>query len=190
MLVVGKKSIQDKAIVRASYVTGRWYTGLPYDSPGDATEATLTEDKIFAAPFLCMERATWDRFGISVHTADASTFCKVGIYANCGAYPASLILGSGAISLAGTGEQTDTISLDIDAGEYWIMVLGNGVTAKLECVEAAGSRILGDSSVVSAPALSINDTTGSYAAGLPDPFPAGASYGAPGVRFRVCLRKA
>jgi len=84
-----------------------WYT-----SPTTGTALTtgvVTANRLYAIPFVTPKGITVDRIGINVTTLVVGV-AMLGIYADNGIYPGSLLLNAGVVSTGATGVQSITIS--------------------------------------------------------------------------------
>jgi hypothetical protein len=100
-----------------------WYT-----SPTTGTALTtgvVTANRLYAIPFVTPKGITVDRIGINVTTLVVGV-AMLGIYADNGIYPGSLLLNAGVVSTGATGVQSITISQALSANTlYWLVLVAN-----------------------------------------------------------------
>lgn len=74
------------------------------------------------------EAVTLDRIGIEVTTAAASSFCRLGLYADHGGKPGALLLDAGQVDASTTGVKEITISQALNPGVVWLAYVSQGGT--------------------------------------------------------------
>lgn len=83
---------------------------------------TMIQNVLYAVPFTCPVDASFDTFGVRVTTAVASSTIRMGVYAaGSDGYPSTLVQDMGTVDSSATGFRSfNPITLDLDAGAYWI----------------------------------------------------------------------
>lgn len=111
---------------RASIKTGRYY---PIEGVNALYASTATSRSVmWASLFIARERATWTRIGFTLGVGVASCVARLGIYTDVGGQPSARVLDAGTIT-CGTGDvgtREITISQQLDAGVYWLVVQMTG----------------------------------------------------------------
>lgn len=143
------------------------------------TPAAMTQNLLYASPFTCPVDASFDTFGITVTTAVASSTIRMGVYvAGSDGYPSTLVQDMGTVDSSATGFRSfNPISLDLDAGAYWIAGACSHAGVSVDAINALSSpgvtAYLGISSPSSpVPVLSLYRTSalsGGFSS-LPAPF--------------------
>lgn len=77
-------------------------------------------------PFPVERDVTLDRIGVEITTAGASTVLRMGIYADDGGSPGSLVLDAGTVDASSTGWKEITISQALTAGRVWLCLAAQG----------------------------------------------------------------
>ncbi len=190
-------AIQSNQIVdkRVLLVAGRrlppmgYYPGRIYGAAiaGGTSSMSVALNTLYAVPFLCEERRTFDRIGIRV-AGTAAGNARLGIY-NSGAdgLPSSLLLDSGQLATSTINtDVTATISQELQAQTlYWLAaVFSSTPTVGADNVyEAAG---LGAADFGASNRSTVLTRTFTFAA-LPNPFgtPTFATVQPVGVRLRA-----
>lgn len=118
---------------------------------GSQTTQSATVGRVYFTPFWVPVRRTFDRVGLNVNTAATAasgSVLRLGIYANSGGNPGSLILDAGTpVSTETTGAKEFTISQTLDPGLYWTAALVTVAT----CTLTAYTQITPFSSNLTAP---------------------------------------
>ena len=138
---------------------------------GEASNAAITADRLYAIPFNVARDITIDRLAVHVSNADAGNpNVRLGIY-NLGANlrPGTLLNDVGTINAGSTGVKAAVISGDqaLTKGMYFLAVVCDG-TPSFRCCKPA-LHPLGLPSSNFAETFGVWMSTFSYAA-LPDPF--------------------
>lgn len=111
---------------RCSVKSGRYY---PIEGVNALYANTGTSRSVmWAAPWVAAERKTWTKIGFTLGTGVASCVARLGIYSDAGGQPDALVLDAGTIN-CGTGDvgtREITISKQLDAGVYWLVVQMTG----------------------------------------------------------------
>jgi hypothetical protein len=157
-----------------SLVSGRYYeTPLALSSSMTAVLA-VTKDVLYATPFFVPETTTFTGIGIEVTTGVASSSVRLGVYADGGGVPNTLVLDAGAVATTGVGFSEIAISQALAPGWYWLA----GVFSHTPTVRAKASSHVHDGLGLT----SNTDTTphpgwsAAQAYGvLPNPFSAGGA---------------
>jgi hypothetical protein len=119
-------------------ISGRWYGPRSAGYVDTSTTEVYGANLLHAYPFPVGARTTFDRIGIEVTTAQASTNARLGIYdldettGLCG----DLILDAGEVSLASATEVTLTISQTLEHGWYCLAFVWNATTAAMTTVSS------------------------------------------------------
>lgn len=142
------------------------------------SDAALAADRLHAIPFYMPDVPNVViEIGIRVTGAAAGNY-RLGIYDDGGEaqlYPHKLLLDAGVVSASSTGEKGITIKQEFSRGLKWLAIVGSLVTPAIRKIATGSWGLLG---TAHAGGISYNHyyKAFSYAA-LPDPFPAGATYG-------------
>jgi hypothetical protein len=121
------------------YVTGRYYP--PFGSKLQPTPVAVSANFIVGAIFLCGERTTFTKIGITVATAVAASNIRLAIYNMSGGIPTSLLVDSGSISSATTGDKEVTISVTLEPGVYYLGLNGDNAGVYVNWCEGAFQRM-------------------------------------------------
>lgn len=170
---------------RAAVVAGRYY---PVEGVnGLYANTALSRGVAWAVPFVCPERTTWTKIGFTLGTGVASAVARLGIYTDVAGKPGALVLDAGTIT-CGTGDvgvREITISQQLDAGFYWLVIQSTGSASDTSITWAGmnGFNIMGMSSNTA------NDSTQYFAnaVALPATAPA-TTYGGGGFAPFLWLR--
>ena len=102
-------------------------------------------DTLYYIPFIHHAVKTYTTLGLSVFTAAASSNTRLGIYTELNGQPNQLIVDSGAISTALTGEQEATgLDFTLTPGVYFAaMVSDDGALGILSAQEDYFSQVIG-----------------------------------------------
>lgn len=136
---------------------------------------------LFAYPFIVSGDETFDSIGVNVTTSGAGS-TRLGIYKNQegrNAYPGPLILDAGTVAINTNGVKEIAINTLLTKGLYWLVHVQN-VTASFTTAGGVPSsvQILGAATVGANAGIDV-DIAFVFAA-LPDPFPAGGTFGGSG----------
>lgn len=149
------------------------------------TRADVEKDYVRAGPIWLPAKCTLDRIGINVPGAGAAgAKARVGLYdddGNC--YPNDLLEDGGEVDCTGTGDLLATISQEVEAGLYWVVINTNDSTIDLDCINTVmADSLLGGSD----PQYHGWIKAAAYGA-LPSTFPSGATqhYLVPYPRYRI-----
>lgn len=106
-----------------TFKSGDYYAAdfFPSDTTGAATQNLL-----FFSLFSVGATALFDRIGLEVTAAAASSTVRLGIYSDLGRKPSNLLLDAGTIDSATTGAKELTISKVLFPGLYWLAAAGQG----------------------------------------------------------------
>ncbi|MEU8334805.1 hypothetical protein [Micromonospora tulbaghiae] len=127
--------------VTTYYTAGRYYT-VP--ASGKATATIPNGDGALACtPFYVGQVRAFDRIGIEITTAAASTNVRLGIYAdNGGGLPGALVLDAGTVDASTTGAKELTISTGLlAAGLYWVAAVPQGGSPTFRALAGAAWQI-------------------------------------------------
>lgn len=92
--------------------------------PAASAPLALTQDEMNLRPFVVSVRRAFDRIAARVSTAaGAGGVLRMGIYANGGGMPGSLIVDAGTVSSTSTGSKEITIAQTLDPGVYWLALV-------------------------------------------------------------------
>lgn len=173
-----------------SYRSGYYAHGI-YVSSTSGTQG-LTQDRLFARPFLVVARRAFDRIGVNITVAaGASGVLRMGIYADGGGVPGALIVDAGTVSATATGTVEITIAQTLDPGLYWLALVeqGSATGGTVTAYSAAAIPTSAWSQVATTPPTSLGFThpyKASVSGALPNPF--GALTSATSTPPMVCLR--
>jgi hypothetical protein len=111
--------------VSPGVIRGRYYYGLD-GSANAANPFSLLAANTWFAPFYVPERTTWTRLGFNVVTAAAGGLCQAALYISQSQQPASSpVVITPSFDASTTGDKEATINVTLDAGFYWLGVMGN-----------------------------------------------------------------
>lgn len=179
----------NKRVTRANlgFLGRKFRTGDYYnpDAYGNDTTVTLDLDLLRAVPFSVGEQQTFDRIGLEVTGAVASTTIRLGIYAsNANGLPGALVLSAGSVDASTTGAKEITISQALDPGLYWVACVPQGGQPTVRATDGRTPYI---------PYVAIANQNyaamgqGSVSGALPDPYSssAGSTNGCPKIMMRA-----
>jgi hypothetical protein len=112
------------------YRTGGGYASTPLY--GARATFTPGEGAITFSPLIVSATTTINRIGIEVTSAGtaATSVCRLGIWANSGNAPGTLVLDAGTVATDSTGLKEITISQSLTVGTlYWLGVAPQGAAA-------------------------------------------------------------
>lgn len=161
--------------LQLGYVSGPYYLAPGIAITGGVTLASA--NMMYATAFLAFAPQTFTKISINVTAGAASASCEIGVYANAGGKPGSLLVDAGNVSVATTGIKEITgVSIALTPGWWWEAVVCNG-TPGLTTFGASGGAggtpwQLGYFSLGSSPnlAYAVSQTYGA----LPSTFGTGA----------------
>lgn len=108
------------------------FHSIGHPAPGTTSLVGNTLGRCHFTPFFAPVRMTFDRMGAQVGTAGGTgAVVRLGIYANAGGVPTSLILDAGTAATTSTGLKEVTISQSLDPGWYWLASVTQVVTCSL-----------------------------------------------------------
>ncbi len=152
----------------APYRSGYYYT--PQFS--SATNAAVTQDKLYAMPFFVTAGSTWTSIGVSTAgTALASV--QLGIYADGGGVPYTLVLDAGNVATTSAGFSEIAISptLILTTGLYWLACAMQGAAGSLRVTSVVGNPgILGVSNPFNIGAMVLGYSQTGISGVLPSPW--------------------
>lgn len=177
--IVGTQAIGDNSTKAAStafvgaqhspaWLSARRYSGL---IPGTAN-STLVQNTLYAVPIWIPPGTSPTVLAVNVTAAVASTTIRMGIYADGGGKPTTLIVDGGTVSSASTGERTVTIAPGaLNGGWYWLAVAwqGGASSPTLQLANGCANSIVGTTNVGSLPLPSGYAQT-SISGALPTPW--------------------
>lgn len=95
------------------------YQAVP--GTGNVSNATPTLNELRLAPWVLSGNSSWDRFYFEIASGVATAVFRCGIYKDTGQlYPGTLVQEFAAYDVSVTGKKTNTISLTLPAGVYWV----------------------------------------------------------------------
>lgn len=82
----------------------------------------------WAVPFICPEKTTWTRAGFTNGIGVASAVGRMGVYQDSAGRPGARIADFGTVTagVADTGAREITISQQLEAGVYWLVIAIQG----------------------------------------------------------------
>jgi hypothetical protein len=105
-------------------VNGRYYT-MPGTIQGTST-VNITANRLYAMPMYIPSAVTVTRIGVKVETG-ATGGARLGIYrGNVALTVAPLVLDAGTVDTSTTGDKEIVISQLLEAGWYWLVMVGDG----------------------------------------------------------------
>ena len=152
----------------------RWYCAGMNNATALVTGAP-TANVLRAMPLIISRVTTLDRLGINI-TATVAGNCRLGIYDNtlASCYPASLLVGSADISTGAAGLREAVISLALNPGLYWLVLVSNAApTIRALAVDSCMAVLGLDAALGTAPGVGWS-VAFTYAF-LPATFPTGAA---------------
>jgi hypothetical protein len=161
----------------------------PMLASGDMTASmALTAGRLYTVMWPLARGVRCDRFAVYVNDAAAGKVCRLGLYRDNGSYyPGALLLDGGEVDVSTTGTKEVEVSIELDAGMYWIACLSDGAPGVRYTYQGLGLK--GSSSVPRFSYAGYRKDIG-YGA-LPDPFPAGGEdqdlWLALGMRYAALL---
>jgi len=106
-----------------TFASGLYYTVV--SSPSDTTLA-LVQNLLSGTYFPVSATTTFDRIGIEVTTAVASSTVRLGIFQCVGGVPTTRVLDAGTIDSSTTGAKEITISQSLSPGLYVLLAVAQG----------------------------------------------------------------
>lgn len=106
-----------------TFASGFYYNTL--SSPSDSTLA-MTQNTLIGTYFPVSATTTFDRIGIEVTSAIASSTVRLGIFRCVGGIPSTLVLDAGTIDSSTTGAKEITISQSLTPGLYVLLAVAQG----------------------------------------------------------------
>lgn len=145
-------------------------------TPGAAPTFAGAADTCYAMPIYLQMETSLEKLTAAVMTLDADGNFWMGIYdANDDGYPRQLLEESGSIAMAIIGVKTHTTANILRPGLYWLAIQTDG---NVDVGVFSARRMDGLCQFAVAASASYPDcglTVASVSAGMPDPFPPGAS---------------
>lgn len=149
---------------------------------GSGTSAALGIGTLRVTPFVATRETSLTRLGAEVTVVgDAGSKVRLGIYADSGGYPSSLVIDAGQIAGDSATSQELTIATTLTPGTYWFGAVVQSVTTTQPTVRlASGNWTPPIPTWVSATIPGVGPTgiglnTGGVTGALPGTFPAGAA---------------
>jgi hypothetical protein len=151
----------------------------------------MTQDVLYAIPFIVPSVDTFDLLSIRVMTAGAGSSARAGIYKDDGTiYPGARIVDSGALDCSTTGWKDASISVILQPGLYWLVVVCSAtaptVTSQLN---QQSFPIFGLSNSASATTQGVGYSVAFTFAALPSTYPGSATV-LTGAFPAICVRSA
>ena len=166
-------------------VVGRYYGILNFG--GAWATGAAVDQNLDAWPVVFGRTATYDRIGVSVTANQTANWnLRLGLYSDNGSYyPGSLVFDAGTVDCSAAALRTITISQQVTAGLYWMVVH----TIMASAAGAPSLQGFGGGAALAAPFLGYRDNgavfgqnyggayrrTGIAAASLASTFAAGAN---------------
>ena len=154
--------------LRPRYVSGRWY-GLSTGTT--SSDLTLVANRLYATFFPVAHKQTWDRIGLDVQTAGGGgELARLGLYSlGTDGLPGALMLDAGTVAVDGTGDKEIVISHTLAPGWYFVALLSDSSTAKVETMNLNVSNRMFGGSTPAGQRLAYVQRSQTFGA-LPDPF--------------------
>lgn len=135
------------------------------------TTAAMGANRLDLQLFVPSRDLTIDQLAFEVTTIHAANSARVGVWANSGGAPGSLLAGGGTShSVGATGVLTESVSLAMTAGTpYWVGLHSEGGTAQFRANPTTGALIFGTAAGGAAAGYTTWRGTPTYASGLPNP---------------------
>lgn len=167
--------------------SGYYSHGVPV--AGTFGSLTLNVNTVRYKPFFVPVRRAFDRIGVNVATAGgAGAVARMGLYNSSGGKPSTLIVDAGTISTTSTGAKEITISQTLDAGLYYVAIVGQTAS----CVVSAYAPLVPEYQPVTATPSAGNEAMalveGSITGALPStatPLDPSAGSTCPAVQLRA-----
>jgi hypothetical protein len=171
----------------ATYGSGAFV--LPVINGTPLSVAATVADRFEAVPFIPAHDLTVNQLAIEVTVGVAASTFRLGIYADNGsAAPGSLLVGTVALSSAGTGYLADTIaSRTLAAGELYWLVTHSSSNPTYRAAAIAGAYSFGAPAAGATAQFLVQRGTSAFAGGLPASAPACTPTNAlpPAIRLRL-----
>lgn len=133
-----KKITLSNIVTLAPYV--RRFRSGAFTGPntvGNLGSTTPTLNEQWAVPFLVPITTTFDRIGLEVLSATATSVIRLGIYNDNGnGFPSTVVLDAGTINGNSATFQTITISQQLTAGLYWVSCCPQTATTSIRTFTA------------------------------------------------------
>lgn len=154
--------------LRPRYLTGIWY-GL--NTGTISADLSLVANRFYATHFPVAHKQTWDRIGIAVQTAGGGgETARLGIYqVGADGLPGALVLDAGTVAVDGTGDKEIIISQALAPGWYFVALLSDSSTAKIETMNLAQANRMFGGNGPGSQRLGYVQRTQTFGA-LPDPY--------------------
>lgn len=162
------------------------YYGFKLTPEYTLLSASVTQDRLYAAPFFVGRSITAVRLAVLTSGNPGAVNARAGIYEASAGAPGALLVDGGAINLNGGGVKEATISQVLTGGKlYWLAVVFAAAPAMMHVQSADMICIGGRASPGDYPATSCYRAF-SYAA-LPDPWgtPVWTGDSCPGMWIRI-----
>lgn len=168
-------TIAPPAVARQSYVSGRWYTAPCQPSTSSRPNGYLT-----AIPFAVDRPLTITALGIEVTTVgNAGAVLRLGVYADSGGQPGTLLVDGGTVAADTTGVKTLAITpLALPVGFVYLAACPQNAATTVPSTRAAipGTIFRGSPSSTAGGFLGAGWSYGfAGQAGLPNPLPIGSN---------------
>ena len=146
----------------------------PMLATGDMTSTmALTPNRLYTVMWPLARAVTCDRIAMNVNVAaEAGKKARLGICRDTGAYyPGALLLDAGEVDVSSTGLKALAVSLELDAGMYWVACISDGAPSVRYTFQGVGLK-----GSIAMPRYSYAGYRTDTAYGpLPDPFPTGGA---------------
>jgi hypothetical protein len=153
-----------------TFASGYYYTVL--SSPSDGAIA-FTQNYIFGTYFPVSVTTTFDRIGIEVTAAIASSTVRLGIFRCVGGVPTTRVLDAGTIDSSTTGAKEITISQSLTPGLYILVACPQGGASS----PTLRSRMGGYGIPPPQTSIANQNNTGFYISGVSGAFASSYSFG-------------
>jgi hypothetical protein len=158
-----------------------WFAGNLYGAQvltGPSRGAVNTvADRLYAIPIYIPQLTTVATIGARVSSGIAGNM-RLGLYLDDGGYPGDLAFDSGDLSTAAAADKTYAAAyVPTYIGWHWLAIVTSAITSMLSHSNSIVPSLLGQDSNTDTVNHAYIYAAHAYAA-LPDPFPAGATYGA------------
>ena len=175
------------AVTLAGAVTNYFTTNRYYTVPAAGrTTATVANGDgcAIAIPYFLGQSKAFDRIGVEITTAAASTNVRLGIYADNGSNsPGSRVIDAGTIDASTLGAKEVTMNTGtLTQGMYWLVAVPQGGSPTFRALNGSAYHVGGGSlaTVVGSGGIlaGIYTAAGAVPGALPATFPAVANYAA------------
>jgi hypothetical protein len=119
------QDVETGVLLHPPHVSGRYY-GCPLICATYSSRAlALVANTMYAMPFLAGASRAYDRISVHVTTLKNPSNVQIGIYADSGGVPGTLVLDAGNVTGASTGGKEINIAQTLARGWYWLAAVSD-----------------------------------------------------------------